>query len=224
MAGGQLHTWNVGGIPGADDMTARVRVFFQSLNQLADLVDLASLAIGPVAPLMAIHRPQVAVGVGPFVPDGDPVVFQVADVGVSLEEPEQLVDDGAGMQLLGGQQRKSCRQVETHLPAEHRASAGAGAVGFFVAVLEHVLHQVEVLAHGVVDRRDRIGADSNSKGRSRACLLLLPNFGATPACPAPRRPSINFGCCRPLAACPMTFPVWPNGAECWLGARRKPRI
>jgi hypothetical protein len=43
---------------------------------------------------------------------------------------------------------KTLGQVEAHLPAEHRARAGAGAVGFDVPVFEHVAHQVEVGAHG----------------------------------------------------------------------------
>src|SRR3546814_16806132 len=38
--------------------------------------------------------------------------------------------------------------MEAPLPAEHAARAGAGAVGFFGAVLEHGAKQVEVLFHG----------------------------------------------------------------------------
>jgi hypothetical protein len=42
--------------------------------------------------------------------------------------------------------KPSCRPGEAHLPAEHRQGAGAGAVGLaFVAVFEHVAHEVEVL-------------------------------------------------------------------------------
>ena len=75
------------------------------------------------------------------------MLAQVGDVGLAAQEPQQLVDDRAQVQLLGGDQRKALRQVEAHLPAEHAAGAGAGAVGFFAAVLEHVLQQVEVLLH-----------------------------------------------------------------------------
>ena len=41
---------------------------------------------------------------------------------------------------------KPSAQVEAHLPAEHAARAGAGAVGLVGAVLEDVAQQIEVLA------------------------------------------------------------------------------
>ena len=37
-------------------------------------------------------------------------------------------------------------QIEAHLLAEHAARAGAGAVGFFGAMFEHMAQEVEVLA------------------------------------------------------------------------------
>src|SRR3546814_10648667 len=66
----------------------------------------------------------------------------------SSDLPQQLVHDRAQVQLLGGDQREAFVEIEAHLPAEHAARAGAGAVGFFGAVLEHVAQQVEVLFHG----------------------------------------------------------------------------
>src|SRR5690606_32592123 len=53
----------------------------------------------------------------------------------------------AQVQLLGGDQREAFVEVEAHLPAEHAARAGAGAVGLLGAVFEHVAQQVEVLLH-----------------------------------------------------------------------------
>jgi hypothetical protein len=40
---------------------------------------------------------------------------------------------------------KSCSSAKAHLPAEHRARAGAGAVSLGRALLEHVRQEVEVL-------------------------------------------------------------------------------
>src|SRR5690606_23322528 len=68
--------------------------------------------------------------------------------GFTPQEPQQLVDDRAQVELLGGDQRKAFAEVEAHLPAEHAAGAGAGAVGLFGAVFEDVAEEVEVLAHG----------------------------------------------------------------------------
>ena len=90
-----------------------------------------------------------AVRVGPFVPDAYVVLVQVADVGLPPQEPQQFVDDGFEVEFFGGYQREAFREVETHLVAEYRTGAGAGAVGFVRAVIQDVLQQVEVLFHGI---------------------------------------------------------------------------
>ena len=51
------------------------------------------------------------------------------------------------MHLLGGDQRKTVRQVEAHLMAEDRTRAGAGAVVFFHAGITGKPEQVEILLH-----------------------------------------------------------------------------
>ena len=53
------------------------------------------------------------------------------------------------MEFFGGYQREAFREVETHLVAEYRTGAGAGAVGLVRAVIQDMLQQVEVLFHGV---------------------------------------------------------------------------
>ena len=77
------------------------------------------------------------------------VLLQVLDVGIALNEPQQFVDDRFQVQLLGGHHREAFGQVKAHLPAEDRARAGAGAVGFVVPVLQNVAHEVKVGLHRV---------------------------------------------------------------------------
>ena len=77
---------------------------------------------------MAVDRAEIAVRVGPFVPDGNAVGVEIGDVGIAGEEPEKLVDDRLQMQLLGGHHREAFGKVETHLMAEHRQRAGARTV------------------------------------------------------------------------------------------------
>ena len=96
---------------------------------------------------MAVDRAELARFIGPLVPDGDAVVVEVFHVGVAGEEPQQLVDDRAQMELLGGHKRKTVVQVEAHLAAEHAQGSSAGAVAFAGAVVAHVAHQVEILPH-----------------------------------------------------------------------------
>jgi len=57
-----------------------------------------------------------------------------------------LIEEGRRI-LLFSQFTTMLSLIEAHLVTEHGQRTGAGTVGFLVAVLEHVLHQVEVLAH-----------------------------------------------------------------------------
>ena len=100
--------------------------------------------------MIAIDRTQLAIGVGPFVPDGDAMLLQPMDIGFAAQEPEQFIDDGFQMHLLGGDQRKTLGQIEAHLVAEDGAGAGAGAVALFHARFEGQSHQIEILPHGEI--------------------------------------------------------------------------
>lgn len=57
------------------------------------------------------------------------------------------------MQLLGGEHGEAIGEVEAHLVAEYGQRARTRAVGFLMAVIEHVLHQVEILFHASVRKR-----------------------------------------------------------------------
>src|SRR5438309_1233854 len=92
----------------------------------------------PRAPLVPIHRPQLAVAIGPFVPDGHAIGAKVRDVGASLEEPEELVDYALHVDLLGREEREALGEVETHLVAEDGEGARAGAIVLARAVIAHV--------------------------------------------------------------------------------------
>jgi hypothetical protein len=85
--------------------------------------------------LLAVDRAEIAILVGPFVPDAHLAVLQPADIGVAAQEPQQFDDDRSDVELLGGEQGKARREIEAHLVPEHRARAGAGAVHRLRAVL-----------------------------------------------------------------------------------------
>ena len=143
----QRHLVQLAHVPGRDDQAPRIGRAADLLDQLCNLVDVAAIRRGPVAPLLAIHRAKIAVGIGPFVPDANAVFLQIGDVGVAAQEPQQLDDDRLQVQLLGRHQRKALRQIEAHLVAEDRAGAGAGAVGFCGAFVQHLAHQVQIRLH-----------------------------------------------------------------------------
>ena len=147
MARGQGHLLDEGGIPGTHDVAPAVRVVLDSVDELYDLVGMASAGVGPGPPLVAVNGTEVAVLVGPLIPDADPILLEVGDVGVALQEPQELVDDAAQVQLLGRQDGKTLRQVETHLVAEQAEGTGSGPIGTLLPLVEELLQQVEILLH-----------------------------------------------------------------------------
>lgn len=163
MAWRQRHLVDQRRVPGRDDQPPRIRIAFDHLHQLGDLVDRLAIGCRPVTPLVTVDRPQLAILVGPLVPDAHAVFLQVAHIGVALQEPQQFVDDGFEVALLGGHQRETVGQIEAHLVAEHAIGSGAGAIALESAVLAHMAHQVEILFH----RWARSGRRGAVKGNLR---------------------------------------------------------
>ena len=95
VARGQRHFVQLADVPCRDDNPARIRVVLQLFHHRADLVDMTAVRRGPGTPLLAVDRPQIAVFIRPLVPDSDVVFVQIRHVGVTLQEPQQFMDDGA---------------------------------------------------------------------------------------------------------------------------------
>ncbi len=87
MAGSQGHFSQVAGVPGGDNLPAGSGMALDFSDQRGDLVDMATIRTDPVAPLLAVHRAQIAVPVGPLVPNAHVVFLEVGDIGVAFEEP-----------------------------------------------------------------------------------------------------------------------------------------
>ena len=88
----QRHVVHLSRVPCRHNHASRVGMVAQLVEHVLYLVDGAALIVGPRAPLMAVHRSEVAVLVCPFVPDAHAVLLQVAHVGVAAQEPKQFVD------------------------------------------------------------------------------------------------------------------------------------
>ena len=114
---------------------------------------------------MAIDRAQVAVLVGPFVPDAYSVVLEVFDIGVARYEPQQFMDYGPQVEFLGGQNREAFGQVKAHLMAENAERTYPGTVMLLHARIQYKLQKVKILFHRTENAR--IMASLNvSPGRS----------------------------------------------------------
>ena len=127
VTGGQRHIVHLAWVPGGDDEAAAVGVVFDLFDEVRNLVGGAA-RFREAAPLVAVDGAEVAIFIGPFVPNGDAVVFQVFDVGVAIEEPQEFVDDGFQVEFLGGDEREAAAQVIAALHPEVGNRARAGAV------------------------------------------------------------------------------------------------
>jgi hypothetical protein len=143
----QRHLPDFTRIPRADNMPPAVGILFDLLDDLVNLIEGPSVGRAPVAPLRTINAAQAAVLVRPFVPDRHAVLVEIFDVGVAAQEPEQLVNDGLGVDFLGREQREIISQIEACLGAKHGIRAGARAVGLELSMFEDMPQQIEVLNH-----------------------------------------------------------------------------
>ena len=144
VTGCQRHLRVVGGVPGRDDDAPRIRILLQQLDHFTDLVDGAAVLGRPAAPLVAVDRTEVAVLIGPLVPDLDTALLKPANVCVSHEEPQQLKRQRLEVNLLARDEGKFPRQIIPDLSAEHAERAGARSIFLGCAVLAHILQKIFV--------------------------------------------------------------------------------
>ena len=130
----QRHLIDETRVPRGNDVAAGIRVGLDLLHQLGNLVGVGAVGVGPTTPLVAVDRTEVAVLIGPFVPNPHAVVLEVLDVGIALQKPQQLMDDGAQVQFFGGQHRKAFLQIKAHLVAKTPDGTSSCAVFAQVAV------------------------------------------------------------------------------------------
>ncbi len=146
MARHERHFVELGHVPCAHNDAAAVGVAFERVDDLLNLVNMTAIGSGPAAPLHAVNGAKVTVFAGPFVPDRHVAFFQPVVVARACQEPQQLLNDGPQVNLLGGHQRESFVQIKAHLVAKHALGARACAVGFGNAMACHMLHEIFVLA------------------------------------------------------------------------------
>jgi len=101
------HEVELGGVPCRNDEATAIGIFFDVFDDARDLIDDGAIRSAPVAPLGAIDAAEIAIRIGPLVPDGDIIFPQVADICFAFQEPEQLMNDGAEMEFFRGEERKA---------------------------------------------------------------------------------------------------------------------
>jgi hypothetical protein len=107
VARGKGHLVHVSHVPCANEVTARVRVVFQAVDKVGNLVDVTAFRDRPRPPLVTVDWAQIAIFVSPFIPNSHLVVVEILDIGIAGEKPEELVDDRAQMELFCGKAREA---------------------------------------------------------------------------------------------------------------------
>ena len=107
MAGRQGHLVDLPGVPCRDEYPAAVRMVLDEVYDRGQLIYAPSVRGRPAAPLVAVNRPEVTVGIGPFIPYGHIVVVEVFYVGVSGDEPQEFIYNGLQVHFLGRQEGES---------------------------------------------------------------------------------------------------------------------
>ena len=124
-----------------------MRVVLESINEALNLIDDLAVVTFPGAPLLTVDGAELAVFICPLVPDADAVFLEVGDIGLSLEEPEQLMNDRAEVEFLGGEAGETFAQVKASLAAKDGNRASTCAVCARLAVIKNVSEEIEVLLH-----------------------------------------------------------------------------
>lgn len=126
VAGWEDHLFQIGGIPGGKDQTTIVWVGAQLVNNLGELVDSLACVVrlgvdilgAKVPPLEAVHRTEVAdlavveaevveeLARAIAIPNLDAGLAEAVGGCVALDEPEELGDNGASKDALGGKEGK----------------------------------------------------------------------------------------------------------------------
>ena len=103
-------------------MPSAVWVFLDTFDDLFDLVDRSTIDTAPITPLGPVHPTRISRCISPFVPNTHTVVLKISNVGISFQEPQQLMDDAAQVKLLGGSQWKALLQIKPNMCSEDRQS------------------------------------------------------------------------------------------------------
>ena len=164
VAGGKGHLANLGDVPCRNNVAAGMGLVPEGGDETRDLVDRVAVGAFPSPPLLAVHRAKLSILIGPIIPDANPVLLEIGNVGVAFEKPKKFVDDRAEMELFCGEAGKSVTEIEADLMAEHREGSRAGPVGAFLPVVEDVLENVKILPHDGDSSGERA---AGSKGRIR---------------------------------------------------------
>src|SRR5439155_9396531 len=163
MTRGQARLIELAGVPRDHDVAAALGTIAEVADDVAKLIDMTPVGRDPVAPLLTVVAPGIALEarlrqpvrrVRVAIPDAHAERVQLVHVARAGEEPEKLAEHRAEREPLRRHRRKTLSHVEAHDLAEDRARPDAGPVSAVDAVVDRLAQDREVLAH---DPRPSLG-------------------------------------------------------------------
>lgn len=147
MAGWECHLIDFSYVPSRDEMATGGGFVFEVINEAGDLVDGVARTGGPGAPLLAINGAEVAVFIGPFIPDANLVLLEVGDVGFAFQEPEEFVNDRPEVKFFSGEAREAFTEIVACLSAKNAECPGSSTVASLLAIVKDIRKEIEVSLH-----------------------------------------------------------------------------
>src|SRR5215831_9003867 len=112
MARRQRHLIEISDVPRTDDETPRMRIVFNSLDDLLELINvplgvlsctLVQRILRPLTPLIAINRPQLSLRVSPGIPDRRVLGQVIMNVRRATHKPQQFAYYSVEQDFFRGQ-------------------------------------------------------------------------------------------------------------------------
>src|SRR5690349_5119174 len=103
----------------------------------------------PSAPLRSVDWPQIAVLIGPCVPNVNILFGERTDVRIARQEPNQFTDDAAEEDALCHEKWKALAQIEAELRTKDALRTRSCAITARRSILEYGSEKIEILLLGM---------------------------------------------------------------------------
>jgi hypothetical protein len=133
----QSHSIKFTRVPGANQMPPAVRGGLDLVDDLIELMNRPAFRRAPVTSLGSVDTTEVTVSIGPFIPDANAVFVEIRCIRVSANKPQQLINHGPQVNLLGRQEWEAVIQRIPRLGTEDGQRSRSRPIRFRFSSLEN---------------------------------------------------------------------------------------
>lgn len=88
----------------------------------------------------------------PFIPYSDIIIYEIFDIGISREKPEEFMDDAFRKYFFCRQKRKSFREIASELIAKNTTRTRSSTIVSVNTVIHDMLQKIEILLHNIIGK------------------------------------------------------------------------